>query len=625
MSQGVRSSEAATPSSSWEIYIGGERAPSSRNPASGPICALGRVVGKETVSEEKNRPVRDEQTLAKVLEAAYVLQEHNRELRNQKADPKLTRDRLLAEHRTDSSAGLQQTVRQTQTARPTVQADCATASPALTLARIVEIQQLIQVRHLEVENVMSLVAERLSQFAGASGAAIGILEGKRIRYRAVAGPMALPAGTEVPLEKALCVDCLRTGNVLRCADVNSEVQLNQDECRRRGIRAMLAVPVFHDGVVVGTLELYFPETRAFTEEDVHTCQLMAGLVGEALARNEKADWKKSLANERAVMLDALEKLRPNLAAFADIPATKDLAAISRTTFTPGAAASTFFCRSCGHGLVGQEQYCGNCGSPRSTEDKAPKVQETISQPWDVKEAIEKIPHHTGHATPDFVEDQSPESFSATELRRPQEIESTEVAQEPVSTDFENVSHADLEIPPHSVPEEADDKQATKPTALAKPGRSAAWNSAATTLDFFRQLSTAKNRGAWLDFWKRRRGDIYLAIAVILFLGAVRWGLWSNHSVSAIGNPAISTAHRKAAPEADLSLFDRILVKLGLAEAPDPPEYKGNPATQVWVDLQTALYYCPGADLYGKTPKGRFSSQRAARLDQFEPAYRKACD
>jgi hypothetical protein len=69
----------------------------------------------------------------------------------------------------------------------------------------------------------------------------------------------------------------------------------------------------------------------------------------------------------------------------------------------------------------------------------------------------------------------------------------------------------------------------------------------------------------------------------------------------------------------------MLISMGLAEAPPTPESKGNPETQVWVDLHTALYYCPGADLYGKTPKGRFTSQRDAQLDQFEPAYRKACD
>ena len=79
------------------------------------------------------------------------------------------------------------------------------------------------------------------------------------------------------------------------------------------------------------------------------------------------------------------------------------------------------------------------------------------------------------------------------------------------------------------------------------------------------------------------------------------------------------------PDADLSMLDKFMISIGIAEPPDAPEYKGNPETQVWVDLHTALYYCPGAELYGKTPRGRFTSQRDAQLDQFEPAYRKACN
>ena len=46
-----------------------------------PGCngAVSRVE-KEIVSEDKPKPVLDEETLDKLLEAAYVLQEHNREL-----------------------------------------------------------------------------------------------------------------------------------------------------------------------------------------------------------------------------------------------------------------------------------------------------------------------------------------------------------------------------------------------------------------------------------------------------------------------------------------------------------------------------------------------------------------
>ena len=126
------------------------------------------------------------------------------------------------------------------------------------------------------------------------------------------------------------------------------------------------------------------------------------------------------------------------------------------------------------------------------------------------------------------------------------------------------------------------------------------------------------------FWNARRGDVYLAVAVVLVAAVIRWSIWSEHSFGANGSAA-KVSHRRPAPDADLSMFDKLLISLGVADPPDPVEDKGNPDTQVWVDLHSALYYCPGADLYGKTPQGKYSSQRDAQLGQFEPAYRKPCE
>ena len=57
------------------------------------------LVDKEIVSEEKDKPVLDEQTLGKLLEAAYVLQEHNREVQEMELDLSLKRDQIEAEER----------------------------------------------------------------------------------------------------------------------------------------------------------------------------------------------------------------------------------------------------------------------------------------------------------------------------------------------------------------------------------------------------------------------------------------------------------------------------------------------------------------------------------------------
>src|SRR5581483_8971708 len=159
-------------------------------------------------------------------------------------------------------------------------------------------------------------------------------------------------------------------------------------------------------------------------------------------------------------------------------------------------------------------------------------------------------------------------------------------------------------------------------ALEKLTRPADWSSAASAKDFLQQLAGNKNSGGLAQFWSARRGDIYLAISVILVICVIVWGMMSRRPAGTnSAQSGTATPHQKA-PDADLSLWDRMLIELGLAEAPAPPEDKGSPGVQVWVDERTALYYCPGTDLYGKTPKGKFESQREAQLDQFEPAYRK---
>jgi GAF domain-containing protein len=634
-----------------------------------------KLVEKEIVSEEKVKPVRDEQTLAKLLEAAYVLQEHNREMMEMELRLDLKPDQLQEGEEKVSVPSSHPATPQIQEAQLPAHADYSS-----TLAEIVSTQHQIQVRHLELDDAMSRVAERLTQIARASGAMVGILNGKRVRYRAASG-LTLPAGTEVPMEKALCFPCLRTGQVFRCGDVHHsdvhlEDRLDTEECRWRGIQSLIAVPIFHDGEVAGGLELYYPNPRGFTDHDVHTCQLMAGLVTEALARDQEASLKKSLASERAVMLEALEKLQPNLAALVDFSAAKNaapkpaVASSAKTTAAPAAA-----CQKCGHRLVGEEQFCGNCGTPRSSDYEPPSMQSKVASLWHMQEATQQVmkkpapapaaksesaheepPAHPYPVNPDPVspdpvsfeksladslEKQVPDLLAAAELPHEKKTEPTPLNQ-PVSPEFDDSAFSDLEIslapaPVALVP--AAEIKELESTAVAPPARPAAWSSAATARAFLEQLASANRPGALAQLWNTHRGDIYLAIAVVLVVCVIGWGVRSTHSVSSTGNAAAAVNHHKAAtvpppapapapapaPDAGLSLFDRMLIRLGLAEPPAAPEYKGNPETQVWVDLHTALYYCPGADLYGKTPKGKFASQRDAQLDQFEPAYRKACD
>lgn len=589
------------------------------------------------VSDEKKNPTFDEQTLARVLEAAYVLQEHRRQReqreRNQPESASAPNNPASAPARPVAALRIP----------PTNGSPKASAKQDFSrvLRQIVETQQQIQSANLDLERSLSLIAERAMQVAQAAGAGIGILEEGRVRYRAAVGDMVLAVGSEVLMEKALCSACLRVGQVIRCGNVNLEFLVDAEECARRGIESLIAAPIHHAGSVAGALELYYGEPQSFTEPDVHACQLMAGLAGEVLARREGLASKKSLQAERAAMRDALEKLKPNLEALVEKPGAEPSAA--RLAIPPalrtGALAPR--CGECGNELLGEEQFCGKCGTPRNldTHQEAPSMQSKVALLWQMQEEKNKNIRNATNgssraiASAGAFESFTPEDLSENALpelgaqlasagprkhlldeNRPgpeNQFAATPLVEGNLALEKIAREAAAESDPPALVTEGALVK------SLARPN----WTSAAAAREFLERIAHENRNHAVIRFLKLRRGDVYLFLAIILVACVIRWGVWSDRSAP---SPSAATVNHRS-PYADLSLFDRMLIKFGLADPPDPPVYKGNPNTKVWVDQQTALYYCPGSDLYGKTPKGRMSTQRDAQLDQFEPAYRRACD
>lgn len=109
-------------------------------------------------------------------------------------------------------------------------------------------------------------------------------------------------------------------------------------------------------------------------------------------------------------------------------------------------------------------------------------------------------------------------------------------------------------------------------------------------------------------WKLhiRRGDFYLALAI---------------GITAVALLCPTGGEQR--PE--LPLWERTLIAMGIVQADQPvAHFHGDPNLKVWVDTHTALYYCPGDELYGKSPDGHYSTQHEAQMDRFEPAERSVC-
>src|SRR5258708_35490661 len=118
--------------------------------------------------------------LGKLLEAAYVLQEHNRAMRKLGLNLERQRDRL--NEQTPPNPTLPPPI-----SRNAADAHVAQDDYTFTLAQIVESQRLIQVRRLELQEALSLFAERVASIARGSGAGTPILDRKKSLHRAGVG------------------------------------------------------------------------------------------------------------------------------------------------------------------------------------------------------------------------------------------------------------------------------------------------------------------------------------------------------------------------------------------------------------------------------------------------------
>jgi GAF domain-containing protein len=542
-------------------------------------------------SNKSGGPVLDEATFQKLLAAAYVLQEHHDQ--SKPASP------------VESKTG------------PDSDSDTS------ILAQIVETQHEIQANHLDLDGTTSVVMERIIKITGAQGAAIGILEDGMLRYRGARGVLIGQVGKTVRPEAALSSSTLLHDMILRCPDAGTDFRVNPEIAKRLGIASFISVPVLHNGKTGGALELAFAKADAFHDQDVRTCQLMAGLVTETLTHTAEEEWRKGVAAERASMLEVLEKIKPQLARLANSPD----AALALSKDQTEAAESVLAeapCQHCGNMLAAGEVFCGSCGTSRAALP-GHDLQSKWATLWNLKQATEGLPTPAADDTDSFIRKSS--SVDATETA---DTPDTAVPESP-SLEANNDSLALAGNKPDALVAAESTEEALVPVAAAKVEPRVWLRSIAVS------PPAVQLRGFWQKtkvFARTHRGDLALGASFVLFLITIIWAVSVDHSTTsaasgaatppAAGAPA-KPKRKQPPPAPQLTFFEQFLVSVGLAEPPPAPSYSGNPNIPVWVDVHTALYYCPGTDLYGKTPQGKIASQRDAQQDQFEPASRKVCD
>ncbi len=556
------------------------------------------------------KPALDEATFQQLLEAAHVLQEQQKTEAKTRSKP----------------------------------------DPTEALAQIVATQEFLRSQPCDLNSTANVIVEQLRKITSATGVAIAMVKQDHLEYSAATGDAADLVGSRLPMDASLSADG----------------QLSTKFSRDHASKNSMALSLLHDGKLAGLLEVRFADAKSIPDPEMRSCQLMAGLMTEAITRANDQEWKQTLAAERAAMLEALERIKPQLERLAVEPAPRPTESAPKVA-APGAdflsapknevepqgrilpaiveeaeptvttphikelsarSRTATICAQCGYQFGEHELFCGRCGTARPGETSpSGDLQSKWASMWHMQQAEENRRRAPAGVTTE-EEGKETDSTASTAAATSGGLFSPEPppgSSPNLSPELEKMlAQFSQETAEPSQPEPAEESsealvvsnqipEIAAPVAEANqepPQAAAAWGSATNARKWLESLDPRSPAGIWLA---KHRADIYVGAAVILLLLA--WGMHSPENHGQAKNPS----------QPSLTLFEKMMVSLGLAETPAAPTYLGNPNAKVWVDMHTALYYCADSELYGKTAGGKFTSQRDAQLDQFEPAARKNCD
>ena len=141
---------------------------------------------------------------------------------------------------------------------------------------------LTEMAQRDLEAALQLLAERAQYITAASGAAIALIEDSEMICRASAGPSAPILGAEVQVKSSLTGESVRTRQVLRCDNTETDPRVNRETCVALNIKSVMVVPLLREQEVIGVFELLADRTNAFEDRDVKALERLAEMVQTSL-------------------------------------------------------------------------------------------------------------------------------------------------------------------------------------------------------------------------------------------------------------------------------------------------------------------------------------------------------
>lgn len=156
-------------------------------------------------------------------------------------------------------------------------------------------------------NVIGQQALRVTQASGAAVALVDELNPDAMVCRSRAGTDAPGVGTRLETGSGFSGQCVGMGVTLKCDDAESDSRVDRESCRALGIRAIVACPVKRGGRVIGIVEVFSREPKAFGENEVIALERLAGMIVLAVGREKVVEFpSESAPNSADVGVETIE-------------------------------------------------------------------------------------------------------------------------------------------------------------------------------------------------------------------------------------------------------------------------------------------------------------------------------
>ncbi|MBV9670847.1 MAG: TonB family protein [Acidobacteriales bacterium] len=137
-----------------------------------------------------------------------------------------------------------------------------------------------EVQRYELPVALTVIVERIRAVPWLSGAAVALERNGELVCLASAGT-APSVGAVIHSQEGLSGECIRARKTIYSADTKLDPRIDPDVAAQLGLRSVLIVPVLHESKLIGLVEAFSTEARAFDGGLVQKLERVAVLVADA--------------------------------------------------------------------------------------------------------------------------------------------------------------------------------------------------------------------------------------------------------------------------------------------------------------------------------------------------------